>query len=156
MVVSAALSTVPAMAYHPWRRLRDLVEVTLHWHDDGPAGWCRHSTQEVSLRRDLTQVERRSTICHELVHLERGPAIRGYGAREELEVSKEAARRLLPCIRTVGEALAWAGRDMAEAADELWVDRGTLRVRLDHLHPAERAYLKLRLAPPDHEETDPC
>lgn len=131
--------------YHPWRRLRELVEVTLHWHDDGPAGWCRHSTQEVSLRRGLTQAERRSTICHEVVHLERGPAVRGYGAREELEVSKEAARRLLPDIRAVGEALAWA-TCVDEAADELWVDRGTLRVRLEHLHPAERAYLKRRLA----------
>lgn len=93
---------------------------------------------------------------HELVHLERGPAVRGYGAREELEVSKEAARRLLPDIRGVGEALAWAARGrefdaacLDEAADELWVDRGTLRVRLEHLHPAERAYLKRRL-----EETD--
>lgn len=130
--------------YHPWRRLRELVEVTLHWHDDGPAGWCRHSTQEVSLRRGMTQAERRSTVCHEVVHLERGPAVRGYGAREELEVSKEAARRLLPDIKVVGEALAWAAC-LEEAAEELWVDRGTLRVRLEHLHPCERAHLRRRL-----------
>lgn len=140
--------------YHPWRRLRELVDVTLHWHDDGPAGWCRHSTQDVSLRRGMTQAERRSTICHEVVHLERGPAVRGYGAREELEVSKEAARRLLPDIRAVGEALAWAAC-LDEAADELWVDRGTLRARLDHLHPAERAYLKQRLASAGDEEETP-
>lgn len=136
--------------YHPWRRLRDLVETTLHWHDDEPAGWCRHSTQDVSIRRGMTQAERRSTLTHELVHLERGPAIRGYGDREELEVSKEAARRLLSDIRAVGEALAWA-TCLDEAADELWVDRGTLRVRLEHLHPAERAYLKRRLEGHSHE-----
>lgn len=92
----------------------------------------------------MTQAERRSTLAHELVHLERGPAVRGYVEWDEREVSKEAARRLLPGIREVGEALAWS-LDLTEAADELWVDVGTLRVRLEHLHPAERAYLKRRL-----------
>lgn len=150
--MSAATSTVPAVhPYHPWRLLRDLAHVTLRWHDDGHAGWCRHSTQEVSLRRGMTQAERRSTLTHELVHLERGPAVRGYSAREEIEVSKEAARRLLPSVRVVGEALAWS-LNIDVAADELWVDRGTLRTRLEHLHPAERAYLVRRLRH-DHEET---
>ncbi|MBA2952161.1 hypothetical protein GON03_19275 [Nocardioides sp. MAH-18] len=140
------------MQYHPWRRLRELVHVTLHWHDDGPAGWCRHSTQDVSIRRGMTQAERRSTVTHEVVHLERGPAVRGFSEREEREVDKEAARRLLPDIREVGEALAWASC-VDEAADELWVDRGTLRARLEHLHPAERAYLRRRLADDDvHQE----
>lgn len=143
--LSVAESTVPVVSlYHPWRRLRELVDVTLHWHDDGPAGWCRHSTQDVSIRRGMTQAERRSTICHELVHLERGPAVRGQAAREEIEVSKEAARRLIPDVRHLGEALAWA-TCIDEAADELWVDAGTLRARLDHLHPSERAYLRRRL-----------
>lgn len=132
------------MHYHPWRRLRELVDVTLGWHDGGYAGWCRHSTQEVSLRRGMTQAERRSTICHEVVHLERGPAPKGYGRQDELAVSKEAARRLIPNVRALGEALAWACCP-EEAADELWVDVGTLRTRLNHLHPAERAYLKRRL-----------
>ena len=59
-----------------------------------------------SLRRGLDQAERSSTLVRELEHLERGQAVRGYGAREELEVSKEAARRLLPDIRVMGEALA--------------------------------------------------
>lgn len=137
--------------YHPWRRLRDLVDVTLYWHDGHPPGWCRHSTQEVSLQRGMTQAERRSTLTHELVHLERGPAVRGYGVREEREVDKEAARRLLPDVRAVGEALAWASC-LEEAADELWVDLGTLRARLEHLHPAERAYLRRRLADGAEEE----
>lgn len=150
--MSAAASTVqPMHLYHPWRRLRELAHLTLHWHDDGPAGWCRHSTQELSLLRGMTQAERRSTVCHEVVHLERGPAVRGFGDREEVEVSKEAARRLLPDIHVVGEALAWS-RDLAEAAEELWVDDGTLRVRLEHLHPAERAYLLRRL----YEEAPPA
>lgn len=131
--------------FHPWRWLRDLSHITLRWHDGGPAGLTRFAAGEVSLRRGMTQAERRSTICHELVHVERGPAVRGYAGREELEVSKEAARRLLPDIRWVGEALAWS-LDLDEAAEELWVDRGTLRVRLEHLHPAERAYLRRRLA----------
>ena len=152
--MSALAPTVPAMSlYHPWRRLRDLVDVTLHWHDGGVAGWCRHSTQDVSLRRGMTQAERRSTICHEMVHLERGPAVKGYIAWDEREVSKEAARRLLPDVRAVGEALAWASC-LEEAADELWVDLGTLRVRLEHLHPAERGYLKRRLEDQDEGSTE--
>lgn len=139
------------MHYHPWRRLRELIDVTLHWHDGGVAGWCRHSTQDVSLRRGMTQAERRSTVCHEVVHLERGPAPKGYGRQDELQVSQEAARRLIQ-LQPLGEALAWA-HCLAEAADELWVDTGTLRTRLEHLHPAERAYLKRRLQYDDEEET---
>jgi hypothetical protein len=65
----------------------------------------------------------------------------------ERRVSDIACRRLIG-IRDLGEALAWA-HDVDEAADELWVDVDTLRARLDHLHPAERAYLRRRLADPD-------
>lgn len=129
--------------YHPWRRLRELTDVTLCWHQYGVAGWCRHSTATVSLRTDLTQAERRSTVCHEVVHLERGPGLLGFEDREESAVEREAAKRLIG-IRELGEALAWAG-SFAEAADELWVDVGTLRARLSYLHPAERAYLARRL-----------
>lgn len=129
---------------HPWRRLRALAHVTLLWHDDGPMGLTNFKAQTISLRRGMTQAERRSTVLHECLHIERGPALSTLAAREELRVERETARLLLPCIRQVGEALAWA-RDLDEAADELWVDLKCLRTRLESLHPAERAYLRQRL-----------
>jgi len=129
---------------HPWRRLRDLAHVTLLWHDGGPKGLTNFRAQTISLRRGMTQAERRSTVLHECLHIERGPALTTLAAREEQRVERESARLLLPCVRQVGEALAWA-RDLAEAADELWVDESILRTRLDTLHPSERHYLRQRL-----------
>lgn len=129
---------------HPWRRLRDLTHITLLWHDDGMLGETDFQAGTISLRRGMDQAERRSTCMHEVLHVERGPVPMGLAAKEEHRVNKEAARLLLPDVRAVGEALAWA-RDLAEAAEELWVDEGTLEVRLAHLHPSERAYLKQRL-----------
>lgn len=131
---------------HPWRLLRSLAHVTLRWHDGGPAGLTTFATNTISLRRGLNQAERRCTLMHELIHIHRGPAISTLAEREELRVDREASRMMLPDIRAVGEALAWADHDLGEAADELWVDQGTLRIRLENLHPAERHYLTQRLA----------
>lgn len=129
---------------HPWRRLRDLAHVTLLWHDEGPKGVTNFGEATISLRRGMTQAERRSTVLHECLHVERGPALSTLAAREELRVEKETARLLLPDMHAVADALAWA-HDLAEAAEELWVDEQLLRCRLAHLHPSERAYLKRRL-----------
>lgn len=129
---------------HPWRRLRALTHITLLWHDGGVAGETDFEAGTISLRRGMTHDERRSTILHECIHVERGPVLDTLVDREERRVEREAARTLLPDIRAVGEALAW-GRDLAEAAWELNVDTGTLHIRLTTLHPAERAYLKRRL-----------
>lgn len=129
---------------HPWRRLRDLTHVQLVWHDDGPMGVTNFKAATISLRRGMTQAQRRTTVLHECLHVERGAPLETLAAREELRVERETARLLMPCIRTVGEALAWA-HTLEEAADELWVDEKALRTRLEALHPAERAYLKRRL-----------
>lgn len=141
--MSAGSHNVPRM-FHPWRTLRALTHVTLLWHEGGPAGLTnfRHST--ISLRRGLTQVERRCTLTHELRHVVRGPFYSNYIDREERVVEQESARLLID-IRALGEALAWA-HCLDEAADELWVDRPTLEARLRHLHPSERAYLTRRLS----------
>lgn len=131
-------------AIHPYRRLRALEHITLESHEGGDLGETDFEKNTISIRKGLNQAARRSTCMHEVLHVERGPVPGGLIDREELRVRKEAARLLMPDIRVVGEALAWAF-DLDEAADELWVDVGTLRVRLQHLHPAERAYLKRRL-----------
>lgn len=71
----------------------------------------------VTLDSRLLQVERRSAIAHELVHIERGPVPRDpwLAACEELAVEQETARRLIPLDRLV-DALAWA-HNLHEAAD---------------------------------------
>lgn len=98
----------------------------------------------ISLRRGMTWAERRTTVLHECLHVERGPVLLSMADREELRVEKETARLLLPDLHTIGDALVWA-RDLAEAAEELGVDEHLLEVRLNHLHPAERGWLKQRL-----------
>lgn len=133
--------------HHPWRDFRHLTDWTLIIADLPPdtMGETCWRTRTVTLQRGLLQAERRSTICHEVRHIKRGPtpAEPVMAAREEAEVEQEAARLLIG-LRELGEALAWS-RDPVEVADELWVDVDTLRTRLAHLHPSERHYLRRRL-----------
>jgi IrrE N-terminal-like domain len=147
--------------YHPWRHLGRLTHITLRWTRDddeldGALGWFYVDRDEIVMDSRQTQAQRRSTLAHELVHAERGDEPCGspvLDLRQEDVVSKAAARRLIPDIRALGEVLAWA-YDVHEAADELWVDPWTVRVRLDHLHPSERAYLRRRLS--DYENGEPA
>lgn len=128
---------------HPWRTLRELPEITLLWHDGGRRGYYNFTHQTISLRRGMTQAQRRSTLQHELHHHYRGRYLKALLEREELACELAAARDLIE-IRKLGEAMAWAS-GVEEVAAELWVDSSLVRVRLAHLHPAERAYLRNRL-----------
>lgn len=149
--LSVGAPTVPAMLpFHPWRRLRDLAHVTLEWHDGGRPGTTRHSTATISLRRGMDQAKRRSALAHELQHLDRGPCQRINVGKDELAAAKAAACQLLPSVRAIADAYIWARGDLEAAAEELWVDPPTLRIRLQHMtHPAERAYLRRRLEAED-------
>lgn len=146
-VASGPTPTVPGMI-HPWRRLRALVGWELRWHhpdDDPDKGFTLFDEQVISLRSNLTWEERRCTVLHECLHAERGPAPGGVlEAREELVVRRMTARLMLPKIRDVGEAMAWA-LSTEETAVELGVDVEVLRDRLRWLHPSERHYLHRRL-----------
>jgi hypothetical protein len=99
----------------------------------------------ISLRRGLDQAQRRSTILHECLHVERGPVPMGLAPKEEQKVRKETAQLPLTDVKAIGDALAWAQGDVVGAASELWVDEGILRDRLRFMtHPAERGYLARR------------
>lgn len=151
--VSEGPRTVPDMPLpHPWRRLRELAHVTLLWHDEGPMGLTTHSTATISIRRDLTWEERRCTIQHEIIHIEGGPVPRGLRDKEEERVRRETALRMIPDIRPVGDAIAWAF-SAEEAAEELGVDVPVLRYRLRHMSPMERAWLRNRLEQEDVIDT---
>lgn len=137
---------------HPWRRLRALADWSLQWAHlpEGLLGWADHRTNTIALDPCQTQAERRCTIAHELEHVLRGPvpADPWLAAREESAVGQAAARALIS-IEALGDALAWS-LDVHEVADVLWVDVDTLRTRMQHLHPAERAYLRRRTEHHDH------
>ncbi len=139
---------------HPWRRFRDQADWLLRMAElpGDLVGYTDFVHREVVLDSRLLQSERRCTIAHELEHIHRGPppADGVLLAREELAIDKTVARRLIS-IEALGEALAWS-LDLHEAAEELWVDVPTLRVRLEHLHPAERHYLQRRL---EHHRASP-
>lgn len=148
LIASDPLPTVLGMV-NPWRRFAALGdEWRLRWHhpdEDSRRGFINYVRKEISLRSDLTWAEQRCTLLHEVIHAERGAA--GGGVlyeREELRVRRIAAHLLLPEIKVIGEAMAWA-LSTAEAADELMVDIDSLRDRLRWLHPAELHYLRHRL-----------
>lgn len=125
--------------FHPWRALDQRPEVTVVFGDPGPGalGSVDYETQTITLDPDLLQGELRTTLTHELIHLERGPVAAGGGPREEAAVELEAARRLID-IRQLVEAIGWTD-DLDELAFELGVDAAAVRVRLRHLADSERA-----------------
>lgn len=92
----------------------------------------------------------RSTRAHEEIHVERGPSRPPFDVDEELAVEKAAARRLID-VRDLGEAMV-ESQHLGHVAELLHVDPDMLTVRLRHLHPSERHYLRRRL----EAKEDPC
>lgn len=129
---------------HPWRLLRDdWPHVDLHYAELPAGTWGLSDGRTIWLDEGLSQAERRCTLMHELVHMERGERSCQDDATET-HVHVLVARRLIP-LALLLSAIVWA-RDVLELADELWVDVETVQARLDHLHPAERAIISDRWA----------
>lgn len=124
--------------HHPWRGLRRLSGWTLKFAPlpDGQLGETCFVSQTITLAPGQTQAQRRSTIAHEVIHAERPVFLESLRDKEEHWVTVEAARRLI-AFEDLLVALRWA-RSVHELAEELWVDEGTVRARLAHLHPSER------------------
>lgn len=144
----SVLAFDPMEAPHPWRALRGLAKVYVHWRSDMP-DYLRGATdgKHIWMRSDMHQVERRCVLAHELEHIRRGHSTT-QPPSVEAAVEHHAARWLLPDIRVVADALVWAAGEEHEAADVLWVTPKALRARLDpkHLHPAEKAVIADRFA----------
>lgn len=123
--------------WDPWRAVAQRPEVTVVFGDpgEGNVGLVDLRTRTITLCPTLLQDERRSTLAHELVHLERGSPCRP-GDWEEREVARLAAVRIIPWAELV-EAVRWSDH-LDEQAFELWVDEDTVRVRLATLTPRER------------------
>ena len=85
----------------------------------------------------LSQAQRRVTVCHETIHIERGiiPA----DPAEESRVERLTAQRLITTGQLV-DALRWHRHGNTSAlAEHLWVDACTARTRLDTMTPDEHA-----------------
>jgi len=137
--------------YDPWADLRQNwpdVTVVIEPMTDDLLGEVRDDGRLIALRADTSAAQRRCTLTHELVHLERGILDCGpWLQREEDLVHAEASRRLIPLdslaagIRELGGA-----DDPAALAHWLDVDSETLAVRLHRMSGAERRALRRALA----------
>lgn len=124
--------------YDPWRALASYGNVDVVDAELPPTrrGLIEFATGRITLRPELLDVEKRCTLAHELVHLERGPVLVRQTRREERVVASIAATRLVP-LTDLREALRWT-TDRHELAEELHVDVRTIDVRLSNLTDAER------------------
>ncbi len=144
-------------SFSPWRLLRNLSHIDLHFTDDddildGAHAWYYHRLRAIVMDKRLSQVERRSVLAHELGHVIRGDVPCGddvLDCRQESVVDQWAARKLITLDALV-DALRWSD-DPHEVADCLWVTVDLLEVRLRHLHPSERAWIRRQL----DRSTDP-
>jgi len=110
-------------------------------------GEVREGGTVIALRAGTSAAQRRCTLAHEIVHLERG--VRDCGLwlhREELAVHLTAARRLITTAELVSAIRTLGGtEDHGALAHVLEVDSDTLALRLDTLDRAERQAMRRAL-----------
>lgn len=125
--------------FHPWGILRKLAHIRLSWvlMPDLVPGRT-NGVDIIWMDKRLDQVERRCTLTHELIHIERHHT-GCQPASVELQVCLETARRLIP-IEALAASLRWSTWP-AELSDELWVTQDVLRDRLRGLTEDELALL---------------
>lgn len=136
--------------WHPWRHLRDhFPHVDVHFVDLTPLGLRGRTTPHgIEIHHTSRQRERRSTLSHEIGHVERGPVPDDpfLAAREEQVVEELTARRMIRLPELVDAVLWCQGRTDDEAAEELWVDHGVLLTRIRTLTPGERKWVEHQIA----------
>lgn len=140
-----------ASPYDPWADLRQNwphVTVVIEEMTDDLLGEVRDDGQVIALRAGTSAAQRRCTLTHELVHLERGILDCGpWLQREEGLVHAEVSRRLIPLDALAAAIRALGGADdPAALAHWLDVDGETLAIRLSRMSSSERAALRRSLA----------
>jgi hypothetical protein len=134
--------------YDPWQALQSEwphIVVRIEPLAGDLLGEARSDEGVIALRAGTSPGQRRCTLTHEIVHLERGLADCGpWQAREELLVHAEVARRLLP-LPLVASAIRQIGgdHDRAALAEQLDVDVETLQLRLRLLSRADQRQLRV-------------
>lgn len=99
----------------------------------------------ILIDKGRTRSERRCDLAHAIAHIELGHRDR------RNDQDEQAARRfhakLLIDLPDLASGLLFSAGSVDEwAAEYLEVDMETLHLRVQHLHPAERAYLRQRLS----------
>ena len=149
-LLSSITSSI-ALTYDPWADLRQNwphVTIVIEPMTGDLLGEVRDDGQVIALRADTSAAQRRCTLTHELVHLERGILDCGpWLQREEGLVHAEVSLRLIPLAGLTAAIRALGGADDAAAlAQWLEVDSETLAVRLSRMTGAERRILRRSLA----------
>lgn len=133
--------------YDPYAVVREHPDWTVDWQcaelPDDTHGMWMHRCRVLFLRKGLTRVERRCAVAHEVEHAlagHRGDVPVNIQQRQEAWADQEASRKLIP-IELFAQALQWSN-DWSEVADYCDVTPRLLKVRRDHLHPAEEHYLQ--------------
>lgn len=133
--------------YDPWRTLWQQPNITVRYDDLGDTlGYCDTHTRTIWLHEAMGTTQRRCTLAHELIHLQRGglPDDPVAAAEEEQLVDRITARLLIPHLDELADVLSHTGSHR-EAARVLHVDVATLAARLLHLDPGERAFITATL-----------
>jgi len=130
----------------PWELLSRTPDVELRVGvlETGCLGFFDPETRTIWLDRRQSRRQMRSTLMHELMHVERGDEDSPYlspvlATRQEIAASVRAARNLIP-IWQLARLVMWA-EDEREMAEELNVDEETLRIRLLTLSDEEHRVL---------------
>lgn len=136
---------------HPWRALRALEDVEVGWVSlAGDRQALTDGANRIWMDTDLTQVERRVALAHELIHIEYGHEC-SQDAVTEAWVDREVARWLIPMDRLV-DALLWAMSEH-EIAEELWVTADMVAARFTGLTAAEQDEIDVAIARREPEWT---
>lgn len=123
--------------HNPWRHLAEHhADVRVVW--SRLPGDTRGKTDGRTIWLDdrLSQAQRRVTVCHETIHIERGiiPA----DQLEESRVDRMTAQRLITTDQLV-DALRWhQSQSLHGLAEALWVDVQTVRCRLESMTDTEQ------------------
>lgn len=135
--------------WHPWRHMAEkyphVIVCTSYKLPDGVRGLVKGD--RIWLCSSLDTAERRTTLSHEIGHLERGvlphPRHSFYVRREERIVDQIAARRLIPLAALIRE-MRWS-QHPDELAEALWTTPRMVECRLNSLDPIETAELESAL-----------
>ena len=131
--------------HNPWRHIAEHhPSVRVVW--ERLDGIHRGFTDGLTIWMDdrLSQVQRRVTVCHETIHIERGiiPA----DDLEEARVERLTAERLITTSHLI-DALRWHRHpSLFGLAETLWVDVDTVKCRLDAMPESERVIIQQTLA----------
>lgn len=131
--------------YSPWVELAGLPSVTLVWQPlrGKRLGEYVRDLHLIRLDPEMRRHQARSVLAHELrhhAHRDLGPC----SDWQEARADREAARLLID-VHRLAEAAVTQEQHWPEVARELRVTKHLLEVRLRHLHPSERHYLRDRL-----------